>query len=79
MKGRLSLTAGQAQEDGVRVGAALLGDLASAVAACARWHDTPDVEVRRIVLAAWRRPLAARLQPARRRRGPVVSQAPRQA
>jgi hypothetical protein len=46
-------------EPGVRVGAALLGDLARAIAASARWHGTPEVQVRRTVPAAARRPLAA--------------------
>jgi len=48
-------------ELGVRPGAALLGDLARAIGACARWHATPEVEVGRTVPAAVRRPLAALL------------------
>ena len=46
-------------EAGARPGAALLGDLARAIRACAAWHGTPEVEVVRTVPASVRRPLAA--------------------
>jgi len=52
-------------EPGVRVSAALLSDLARAVLACARWHATPEVLVRRTVPAAVRRLLAVALRSAR--------------
>jgi uncharacterized protein YcaQ len=48
-------------EEGVRPSAALLRDLARALGDCARWHGTPEVELRRTVPAAMRRPLAALL------------------
>ncbi|HET9598055.1 MAG TPA: crosslink repair DNA glycosylase YcaQ family protein [Anaeromyxobacteraceae bacterium] len=48
-------------EAGAPAGAALLADLARAVAASARWHGTPEVELRRTVPTAIRRPLAALL------------------
>jgi uncharacterized protein YcaQ len=48
-------------EPGVPAAAALLGDVARAIAASARWHGTPEVVVRRTVPAAVRRPLAALL------------------
>jgi len=49
-------------EPGVRPGAALLGDLARALVECARWHGTPEVQVRRTVPSGVRRPLMARVE-----------------
>ncbi len=48
-------------EEGVRPSAALLRDLGRALGDCARWHGTPEVELRRTVPASVRRPLAALL------------------
>ena len=48
-------------EPGVRAGASLIGDLGQAIDSCARWHGTPEVEVRRTVPASIRRPLVALL------------------
>ncbi len=48
-------------EEGVRPSAALLEDLARAITACARWHETPEVVVRRTVPAGVRRALGERL------------------
>jgi uncharacterized protein YcaQ len=56
-------------EAGVRPGRALLADLARALDACARWHGTPEVRVRRTVPAAVRGPLLAALRAAAARRG----------
>jgi uncharacterized protein YcaQ len=44
-------------EEGTRVSAALVDDLARAIAACARWHGTPEVQVRRTAPASLRRRL----------------------
>ena len=49
-------------EPGLRAGAALLADLARAIAASARWHGTPEVQLRRTVPASARRGLVAALQ-----------------
>lgn len=48
-------------EEGARPGEALLDDLARALRECARWHGTPEVDVRRTAPAALRRALVARL------------------
>jgi uncharacterized protein YcaQ len=48
-------------EPGVAPGAALLHDLAGAIAASARWHGTPEVRLGRRVAPALREPLQARL------------------
>ena len=48
-------------EPGVRAGTSLIGDLGQAIDSCARWHGTPEVEVRRTVPASIRRPLVALL------------------
>ncbi|HTN51024.1 MAG TPA: crosslink repair DNA glycosylase YcaQ family protein [Anaeromyxobacter sp.] len=48
-------------EEGIRVGEGLLLDLARAVGACARWHRTPEVQVRRTAPAGVRRRLTALL------------------
>jgi uncharacterized protein YcaQ len=49
-------------EEGVRTSAALLDDLARAIAACARWHGTPEVVVRRTAPAGLRRELTSRFR-----------------
>ncbi len=49
-------------EPGVRAGEALLVDLAQAIAACARWHRTPEARVVRTAPAGVRRRLAALLE-----------------
>jgi uncharacterized protein YcaQ len=47
-------------EEGVKPSAALLDDLARAIGACARWHGTPEVVVRKTAPAAVRKALSAR-------------------
>jgi uncharacterized protein YcaQ len=49
-------------EPGVRAGEALLDDLARAIAACAAWHRTPEVQVVRTAPAGLRPRLAARIE-----------------
>lgn len=48
-------------EPGAKAGEALLRDLARAIAACARWHGTPEVRLRATAPRALRRGLAALL------------------
>ncbi|BDG10039.1 winged helix-turn-helix domain-containing protein [Anaeromyxobacter paludicola] len=55
-------------EPSVRPSDALARDVAGAIAACARWHGTPEVRLRETVPAAARARLAAALR-ARRRTG----------
>jgi len=50
-------------EPGVAAGPALLGDLAAALAASARWHGTPEVRLGRRVAAPLRAALGPRLPP----------------
>jgi uncharacterized protein YcaQ len=48
-----------ALEEGVRLGDALLRDIAAAVGRCARWHGCPDIQVSSTAPEALAAPLRA--------------------